>query len=77
MSFFFFSFNLNNVHFEIVVSVLLCFMEMQLLKLLTQSNSCHCYALNRFVFYDGSLMLKSCTTYLPIHNSYTFHHKLL
>jgi len=50
-------------------------MEMQLLKLLEQSNSC--YGLNKFVFFDGSLMLKSCTMYLPSHKSYTSHDKLL
>lgn len=55
--------------------VLLYFMGMQLLKLLTQSNSSY-YGINKFIFFE-ILMLKSCTMYLPIHNSYTFYCELL
>lgn len=51
-------------------------MGMQLLKLLTQINSSYYYGIKKFIFFE-ILMLKSCTIYLRIHNSYTFHRKLL
>lgn len=56
--------------------MLLHFGEIELLTVLTQSNSWYYYGINKFLFFD-ILVLKSCTMYLPIHNSYTFHHKLL